>query len=578
MKLLTYLSFAVLLLQTGGVTQPKPTGSLEGAIMRANSNQFLIGARVTVIRRLIPNPTAIPVATTDEMGKFVVSGLEDGVYTIQAEADGYLPGAYATLGATISLVNVNAGQPTRNINIALTPKATISGRVRDRSNQPLVNVPVQLLRYSYNSQGQRFYQAESTTTTTDRGEYRMAWVKPGRYYLLAGKPSTGSNPADALGARAYAFYPGVKETSNAVVIDLLPGMDLPSADLTLEVKPQTFKVRGNLVDSRTGQFPARANVFVTSQIPGLDSNADNFKRLDVQSSNYDGKTGVFEIPDLLPGAYAIVAIVMDTPQPGQPGPVLQASGLLPVNVVSSDVDGLMIPVVSAGTIPGHVRVEGQSPAQLAIDRLVVRLIPVGANAQTSLSGTMATMLNQNLPTVVGVDGRFQIQNAFPGEYRIEFAGFPVGPGPQYVGSMLVANAYIKDARLDGIDALNAPIRFSGSINSGLEITLAFGRGRVETTVMDVQSQPVRTARVVAVPVVRFRTDLYRALSTDEDGRSGFNIPPGDYKFFAWESVEEFGWFDPDLLARSEVRGTSVHVSESTTQTVNVQISPADRNR
>ena len=212
------------------------------------------------------------------------------------------------------------------------------------------------------------------------------------------------------------------------------------------------------------------------------------------------------------------------------------------------------------------------------DRLVVRLIPVGANAQTSLSGTMATMLNQNLPTVVGVDGRFQIQNAFPGEYRIEFAGFPVGPGPQYVGSMLVANAYIKDARLDGIDALNAPIRFSGSINSGLEITLAFGRGRVETTVMDVQSQPVRTARVVAVPVVRFRTDLYRALSTDEDGRSGFNIPPGDYKFFAWESVEEFGWFDPDLLARSEVRGTSVHVSESTTQAVNVQISPTNRNR
>jgi hypothetical protein len=582
MKLLSLLSFAVLLLQVGGVnplTQAKPTGNLEGTITRANSNQVITGARVTVIRRLIPNPAAIPAATTDGRGTFVVSGLEDGVYTIQAEADGYLPGAYATLGATISLVNVSAGQPTRNINIALTPKATISGRVRDRSNQPLVSVPVQLLRYSYNSQGQRFYEPESTVTTDDRGEYRMAWVKPGRYYLLAGKPSTGSNSAEALGARDYAFYPDVKETANAVVIDLLPGMDLPSADLTLEAKPQTFKVRGNLVDSRTGQFPARANVFVTSQIPGLDSNADNFKRLDVQSSNYDGKTGGFEIRDLLPGAYAIVASVMDTTEPGQSGPVLQASGLLAVNVASSDIEGLTIPVVPAGAIPGRVRVEGQLPAQLSIDRLVVRLIPVGANSQTSLPGMIANMLNQNLPTIVGVDGRFRIQNVFPGEYRIEFAGFPVGSGaggPQYVGSMAAANAYIKDARLDGVDALNAPIRFSGSINSGMEITLTFGRGRVETTVPDVQSQPVRTARVVAVPMARFRTDLYRALSTDEDGRSGFNIPPGDYKFFAWESVEEFGWFDPDLLARSEVRGTSVHVSESTTQTVNVQINPAEK--
>ena len=82
---------------------------------------------------------------------------------------------------------------------------------------------------------------------------------------------------------------------------------------------------------------------------------------------------------------------------------------------------------------------------------------------------------------------------------------------------MTANAYIKDARLDRVDALNAPIHFSGSTNNGLDVTLAFGRGRVETRVTDVRSQPVRAARVVAVPVARFRTDLYRPLSTDENG-------------------------------------------------------------
>ena len=600
MKLLLLLSLTVLLLQAGGVnplTQQKPTGSLEGTITRANSDQFLMGARVRVIRRLIPNPAAIPAAeaTTNDRGKFVVSGLEDGVYTIHAEADGYLPGAYATLGATTSLVNVNGGQPTRNINVALTPKATISGRVRDTSDQPLINVPVQLLRYSYDSQGQRSYQAEATTETNDRGEYRMAWVKPGSYYLLIGKPSTGSNPAEVLtvadlgGADGndngvpsvldYAFYAGVKEAASAAVIDLQPGMDLSSVDLTLEAKPRTFKVGGKIVDSRTGQSPARASVFVTSQMPGVNSNSDNFKRLNVPSPNYDGKTGTFEIRDLLPGPYAIVATVIDTPGPGQPGPVVRSSGLLPVNVVSSDVDDLTIPVVPAGTMPGRVRIEGQLPAQLAIDRLGVRLIPVGANTQTSLSGMMANMLVQNPPAIVAADGGFRLQNVFPGDYRIEFY-FPVrnaAGGLSYVGTMLT-NAYIKDARLDGVDAMNSPIHFSGSTSNGLDVTLAFGRGRVETTVTDVRSQPVRAARVIAVPVARFRTDLYRSLSTDEDGRSGFTLPPGDYKFFAWQSVEEYGWFDPDLLARSEGRATSVHVSESTTQNINVQINPAESKR
>ena len=60
MKLLSLLPLAVLLLQAGGVNplaQQRPTGTLEGTITRANSNQFLMGAHVTVIRRLLPNPT-----------------------------------------------------------------------------------------------------------------------------------------------------------------------------------------------------------------------------------------------------------------------------------------------------------------------------------------------------------------------------------------------------------------------------------------------------------------------------------------------------------------------------------------
>jgi hypothetical protein len=547
MHVLSLLSLSLLLLQT------KPTGSIEGTVTRAGSNQVISGARVTTIRRLTPNPpAAIPPAITDASGKFVFSALEDGVYSIQVQADGYMPQAYATLGATASLVNVNGGQPTKDINVALTPRANISGRLRDTSAQPLINVPVQLLRYAYDAQGQRSYQATGATTTDDRGEYRIAGVAPGRYWLLAGRPPTED----------YAFYPGVKEVVNAVAIDLQPGMDLPSVDLTLEAKPRTLKVRGKIVDSRTGQPPARASVVVAPQVAGLNAGT-------VTSSTYDSTTGIFDIQGLSRGTYSLVAAVTDTAS-AQLGTVIQASGLLQLNVATADVDGLNISVVPSGTLPGRVRVEGRSPAQLPVDRLIVRLVP--------LPGVVASMLSQNLSGPVSPDGAFQVGNIIPGDYRLDFY-IPTGNGAaaaaQYA-TMQAANAYIKDARLDGVDVLNAPIHFTGSTNKGIEATLAFGSGRVEVNVTDSRLQPVRAGRVVAVPErARFRTDLFRALSTDENGRSAFPaLPPGDYKIFAFESIEDNGWFDPELLARSEGRAAGVHVTEASTQAVSVQIVPA----
>jgi hypothetical protein len=121
----------------------------------------------------------------------------------------------------------------------------------------------------------------------------MFWVTPGRYYLIAGRPSTGSNPFAALmmaemaGAGAngnevpavlgYAFYPGVTEIANARPIELAPGADLQAIDLALTAKPQTYSIRGKLIDARTGQPPPRANVLVAAQTPGLSvSGVDEF--------------------------------------------------------------------------------------------------------------------------------------------------------------------------------------------------------------------------------------------------------------------------------------------------------------
>ena len=49
---------------------------------------------------------------------------------------------------------------------------------------------------------------------------------------------------------------------------------------------------------------------------------------------------------------------------------------------------------------------------------------------------------------------------------------------------------------------------------------------------------------------------------------------GEYKIFAWEAIEEYAYFDSDLLRAYEDRGKPVSVSESSNQTVDVKIIPA----
>ena len=59
---------------------------------------------------------------------------------------------------------------------------------------------------------------------------------------------------------------------------------------------------------------------------------------------------------------------------------------------------------------------------------------------------------------------------------------------------------------------------------------------------------------------------------DRSGRFTLRgIPPGQYKVFAWEALEAFGYFDPELLKHSETLGRSVRVDESSRQEIDVRV-------
>jgi hypothetical protein len=111
----------------------------------------------------------------------------------------------------------------------------------------------------------------------------------------------------------------------------------------------------------------------------------------------------------------------------------------------------------------------------------------------------------------------------------------------------------------------------------LDIVLSTKVSQVEGVVTDAKLQPAPGIQAVLVPDTnRDRIDLYKVAVSDQNGKFTLRgIAPGDYKVFAWEDLEPNAYFDPDLLRRSEAAGKPVRISESSKQSVNVQVIPSN---
>jgi hypothetical protein len=387
--------------------------------------------------------------------------------------------------------------------------------------------------------------------------------------LALGGDTTTSN--DVPVPMGYAFYPGVSDIGSARAIDLRPGADVDTANITLTTRPSTYRIRGRVIDSRTGQPPAIARVLASPRVLGSSSISSMDRiAMDLPLNNYNSSNGIFEIRDLLPGSYAVTVVVQDPRTPstagrgGAPPPGL-STGAIAVAVSDTDVDGVVVTVVPAATLAGRLRADGSQQLPVTPDRMRLQLIsrdPAAGGPGSAGAGGAVTPSS---------DGTFRFVNIAMGEYRValQTAGARGGAGGGVV--------YLKEARLDGADVLNTALRISGSAAGTLEVVAGITNAQVSGIVSDRRSQPVAVAQVVLIPDrARERIDLYKTATTDDRGRFSFvGIPSGDYKVFSWEFAEPFSWFDPELLSQSETKGTAVHITDASAETIEVKLIPRE---
>ncbi len=239
--------------------------------------------------------------------------LNAGLYSLQVLRDGYARQSYGQRvpGGSATAINLASGQSIRNIVMTMIPAGNVSGAVRGPDGQPQTGVPVQLLRAIFNSSGQRTFQVEGAARTNDRGEYRLYWITPGRYYISAGTapgPNRPLNPNNKEGSpnevpeRSFAltFFRESGTHGAAGLIDVTSGGELNGIDFNIPDQ-QLRRVRGRIIDSSSGQPPHAVSLSLAYRTLSGASGAFN------SGEKYDSRTGEFELRNVPPGFYVVQA-------------------------------------------------------------------------------------------------------------------------------------------------------------------------------------------------------------------------------------------------------------------------------
>jgi hypothetical protein len=241
-----------------------------------------------------------------------------------------------------------------------------------------------------------------------------------------------------------------------------------------------------------------------------------------------------------------------------PNPSSGTARAIPVTITRADVDGLVVTVTPMVSIPIQITVDGREFSSVAnLDRWRVNL------REYQDTKTLMPRLNGTTPSALTSNGLSRFDNVLPGSYLLQVLSAPP-PG-----------VYVKTVTYRDKDALNEAVQISGSEAGAFSVILGTNPGRIDGTILDNANQPAAGMRAVLVPDQhRDRIDLYKTVDADAAGQFNLrDVPPGDYKMYAWESIEPYSWYDPDVIKQYEPQGRPVHIMESSKATVDLRLIP-----
>lgn len=545
--------------------QPLGNGTISGSVVEGESNDPIRKAVVTLTLQGTPRRWAT--ARTDSSGRFQFEGLPAGKYDLRA--------AKANEGAAIygadsvrelsDLVTLADGQTRNGIVLRFFRRGSISGHVYDSDGEPVRDVNVSLLRPGRDLGAPVLFNFRGAQTD-DAGEYRIANLDPGKYYLRANpSPYRGAPAPGRQTILVEQYYGGARESKDASPIYLRGAESLSGLDLHL-ISEAAVEIRGRVLgvpdvtEPAPAQPPragrpvkvfgsARSAGVVVSVHPVNDSRRRGFGDFIAQAPEYR-----FQMADLPSGRYRIEAVLASG---------TKTYGASQVLDLRPDSPEILLTLAPAADIQGTLRLEGQaSPADgrsappndtgTSNQGTRIQLIRPGAQQQASISAQ------------VRPDGRFTLEQVLPGDWQLGVD--PVLPG------------FLKSARLGDKDILLTTFEISGSNDAALNIVVSMRTATLEGEV-DTASPRSKRAGVLIAPVGRFHNLLrfYYNTAADDEGKFKLSgIAPGKYKIFAFEKLTPANFFAPEAADQLDDLGETIEFAEGATLQAHPKLVPADR--
>jgi len=506
---LLILCLLVLYSFSGSAQTPSkaPTASISGRVTIDGEGVAGITVAAATNGSPLDNRT-VAKAITDDDGKYQLTGLAAGQFTITPQAKAFVvgtSGAYKQPGQSITVAE---GETITKIDFALVRGGVITGRITDADGRPVIGERVNVVAKDAPDTGFPVTVFDGPRNRTDdRGVYRIYGLSPGNYKVSIGQAAAGGNVAIlGMGGSQYikTFYPGVAEEAKATILEISEGKEVSNIDIVARKSGRGSTVSGRVVDADSGQ-PV-PNVYVVHS--SLNEGTQQLGGMNFSGGQTDAN-GKFRLENIQPGHYAAYMLPIGDG-------TTSYSDQTPFEVSDGDVSGVEIKLHRGATISGVAVVENNFDAAVASLLQTVSLM--------AFSNTKGGAPSFSRSQVNG-DGRFSFSGLAPGKVQINVVGFPIPPK----GLTLVRT------EVDGIEQREGIEVSAGAKITGVRLVFAYGAGSIRGEVK--AEHGILPAGLRLAVVISSASGARQSGTVDARGHFVVeNIPPGTYEI----SVRTFG--------------------------------------
>jgi hypothetical protein len=528
---------------------PSGTGRIRGRIVQSGTTTPL--RRATVI--LAGDQNLRRIVTTDADGRYEISELPAGRFTLTVEKGGFVSTQYGQRrsyepGRPVVLA---AGQTLAQVDVGLPRGAVIIGRLLDRSGEPAVGATISVERYQYSTDGQRRLTRVPlpyAVATDDRGAFRTFGLAPGEYLVSANVqqlpqlPGAGGGGAPVV-ANVQTYFPGTPSAAEAQGIVLEAGEEA-SAQFSL-VAGRLATVSGTILDSSGRPAVGAGLALATTSASGNTSS---------RGSGNAGADGTFTITRVPPGDHFIQVNLM--PRPGGVDELELAT--VPISAAGTNLEGVQIMTAPALVASGRVEWEG-SAARTGGPGLRIGATPSDGRPTLPMFG----VADATATGIVGPDNTFRL-GSLSGTVRLA----PIGVPPLWtLKAIFAGDTDITNAAVDTAS-------FAGGAT--LRVVLTDKTTEVTGSVKDARGAPVTEFVVVILPEAPMEgaaaTRYTRAIRADQKGTFQIRgLPAGRYIVTAVPGLEPGSELDPAFQAsvRNGARRFTLEDGQSLSLTVDL---------